>query len=200
MFEFDVTPAVPFRGGYELEATLAQIPGAQQVKGMFFSRHIERLGAEWARVEAQLVGPPRFGRYVPFIDYPLIDYSRVAHESAAIAHPGLPGQEAMRRTARDDQSEFAQSTLGAVMLSVVSNARSMLLKYPTAYERCVRGQTLSATELGANQIRFDFTGMHGICTYTVGQIEGMVLTYQDRCRVRGRHDAAVGKLTVEVEF
>ncbi|MBM4364523.1 MAG: DUF2378 family protein, partial [Deltaproteobacteria bacterium] len=134
-----------------------------------------------------------------FGDYPIRDYSRVSHEVAVRTHRGVGTHEALRRTARDDLGEFTASPLGRVMTALVVDARSLLLRYPDAYERCTVGQT-ATVEPNPRGVRLRYTGMHGACSYTVGQVEGMVLAYQPTCRILGSHDPTAATLELDVHL
>lgn len=197
---FDVTPQTPLAGGYDLAQVLRTMPDGQLVKGLFFGRHVARLGREWPRVQATLEAPPRLGRYLPFSDYPVRDYSRVVHEVSLVSYPGAARYESLRQTARDDQGEFSSSTLGAVMRAMVHDAHGMLMAYPNGYSRCVIGQSCRAESLPGRGVRLVYAGVFGIGAYTVGQVEGMVLAHQDHWHLSGEHDPKKGDMVLEVEL
>ena len=170
------TPAEPLHGDIDIAAEAAAVPPDYLAKGMFFSRLREKLGGEFGRVAGELSAPPKFGRYLAFNDYPQRDYLLLSGHAARKCYPGLSLCEAMRRLAREDFNVFAGSTVGKVMLSVVSDARRALLLVPSVYSKVAKGDwTLEAQELGPDTVRVDFNPLPGRWEYTLGQLEGVVL-------------------------
>lgn len=165
-------------GDLDAEAIARRIPKTNVVKGMFFARHVSELGAEFAKVTPQLDAPPRFGRYVPFSDYPQSDYMRVSTAVALKVYPRLGLREAMRRLGRDDFSVFGESTIGKVILAVVGDARAALLKTPGIYMKMAPGDwTVTGEELNETTVRIEFFPAYGAWEYQLGQLEGVVLKY-----------------------
>jgi uncharacterized protein (TIGR02265 family) len=173
-----IRPGVQLLGELDIEAELRDFPRSYFVKGMFFTRLVEQLGSDWDLLEGQLVNAPRGGRYVSFKDYPQVDYMRISVALARKLHARQSIREAMRRLARDDFEVFASSTFGKVVLAVVGDARSALLKTPYVYTKVTSGyQTIEAVELDADTVRIDFLPHYGAWEYTVGQLEGVVGHY-----------------------
>jgi uncharacterized protein (TIGR02265 family) len=177
MFETPLTPDKPFEGSADVEALVAAIPRTYMVKGMFCSRFIEILGADFAAVEPKLIAPPRAGRFVPFKDYPQADYTRLSIAAAHKRFPRLSMREAVRCIARDDLATFAASMIGKVVLGLAGDARTTLLRTPDAYSRVAPGAAVEAADLSERVVRVMFTGYRGMVEYTVGQFEGVVLNY-----------------------
>jgi hypothetical protein len=174
-------------GDYDLEASAQAIPSDRGlvVKGMFFHRHVEILGSEWERVLETLAAPPRGGRYLAFSDYHSGDYVRVSGRAARKRYPGVGSCEALRRLAREDFDVFATSTLGRVILSVISDARGALHKSPFVYEKLAPGDwRVVVTDLDERILRVEFTPFYGRWEYALGQIEGIVLHYRPTSVVR----------------
>jgi len=173
-----LTPSILLTGTVDSEVIAAQIPSAYQVKGMFFSRLVGQLGADFAAVEPLLQAPPRFGRYVPFSDYPQADYVRVSGATAQKLYPGTPLREALRRLGRDDFGVFASSTFGKVIMAAVGDARSALRKTPYIYEKMAPGGwTVVGEEVDASTVRIAFAPVYGSWEYMLGQLEGVVLNF-----------------------
>jgi uncharacterized protein (TIGR02265 family) len=172
------TVADPLTGTLDPEAVAKSIPPDYAVKGMFFARLAAQLGPAFAAVEPRLESPPRFGRYVPFSDYPQADYVRVSTATAQKLYPGIPLREGMRRLGRDDFSVFAASTFGKVILAAVGDARSALLKTPFIYQKMAPGAwTVTGEEIDAENVRIEFAPVYGTWEYQLGQLEGIVQNF-----------------------
>ncbi len=158
-----------------IEQRAIQIPSSYLVKGMFFSRLVDMLGDDWQRVQREVDKPPRLGRYIAFKDYPQADYLRVTGALAQKLYPRSAASEGLRRVARDDFALFASSTFGKVVLAVVGDAKSALLKMPTIYEKMAPGDwTVTASEIDERVVRLEFKPNYGTWHYQVGQIEGLI--------------------------
>ncbi len=171
-------------GDIDTSTALSVFPREHTLKGMFFSRFVKELGAEWPRIERRLIAPPRLGTYLPFADYPLVDHADIALVVARKRAPGLPHREALRRLARQDIGTFLDSTIGRVTAAVVSSPRAALLALPDAYKRVVTGPTLRASALADDRIRLSFVSAFGLWEYQIGQIEGIVRHYGGQPRTR----------------
>jgi uncharacterized protein (TIGR02265 family) len=115
---------------------------------------------------------------VAFADYPQSDYERVAAEVARKLHPAQGLREAVRRLARDDFDVFASSTFGRVLLAVVGDAPTALLKVPYVYSKVAPGEwQIRAEALDGATVRLDFVPNFGTWEYQVGQIEGIVVAF-----------------------
>jgi uncharacterized protein (TIGR02265 family) len=180
MFDTKLTPDSPFEGGLDLEAAIATIPITYLVKGMFCSRFTELLGADFQSVAPKLIAAPRAGRYVAFKDYPQADYTRLAAAAALKCFPRLGLREALRCVARDDLATFAASMIGKVVLGLAGDARTTLLRSPDAYSRVAPGAGVESMDLDARTVRVVFTGFRGMPEYTIGQFEGVVMSFGGR--------------------
>lgn len=184
---YDHTPQKSLEGAIDYDAVFARMPETHVLKGMFFSRLVKAAGDAWEPVKAELVAPPRFGRFVPFADYPLVDYVRITQAAAATRYPELSPREGARRLARDDLVEFGESTIGGVMLSLVRDPLGVLMKFPDAYRRVLDGSTVQAERVKDDVVRLEWREHYGISEYMFGQIEGAVMHYGATPRIRGDH-------------
>ncbi|HVU05590.1 MAG TPA: DUF2378 family protein [Polyangiaceae bacterium] len=176
--ERTVTLADSLVGTLDPEAVAAQLPKSYVVKGMFFARLLAQLGPGFSAIEPKLEQPPRLGRYVPFSDYPQSDYVRVSTATAQKVFPGVPLREALRRLGREDFSVFAGSTVGKVILAVVGDARTALLRTPTIYMKMAPGDwVVTGEEVNDRVVRLQFSPVYGTWEYQVGQLEGLVMNY-----------------------
>jgi uncharacterized protein (TIGR02265 family) len=177
---------MPLVGHVDAEQRFARFPSSYLMKGMFFSRMID-LGGEKAYrdVESRLVKRPQLGRYVPFADYPQVDFSRLAHHVAITKFPGLDVVEAMRRLARTDITTFAQSTAGSVMLALVGNDPvTALLKLPDMYRASLKGGTVSARLAAPRVVELDYRDFYGwLDCYPIGHVEGLATHCGRDCEI-----------------
>jgi uncharacterized protein (TIGR02265 family) len=167
----------PLRGTIDPEQRVAQAVKAVTVKGMFLAPHADAIGDRWPEVARKLLNPPRDGRYVPFNDYPLADYYRVVFAGAAQAFPALPLPEACRQASRHHMQAFAASTVGRVMLAMISDAHGALLALPNMFARGSSGIVVKAQAEGAG-VRVEMQNIGGVqdCS-AIGTLEGCVLYY-----------------------
>jgi uncharacterized protein (TIGR02265 family) len=176
-------------GEYDLEACARSIPDGRGlvVKGIFFHRHVDILGSEWDSVVQTLSAPPARGRYLVFGDYHSADYIRVSGHAARKRYPGVGSREALRRLAREDFDVFATSTLGRVVMSVISDPRAALHKSPFVYEKMSPGDwRVVVTDVDEHTLSMDFMPYYGRWEYALGQIEGVVLHYRPTSTIRVR--------------
>lgn len=173
-----LAPTQPLSGTLDVEALARGIPRTYVVKGMFFARLLSDVGSDFEKLVPRFDGPPRLGRYVPFSDYPQSDYLRLSAAAAQKVYPSLPLREAMRKMGRRDYSVFAESTMGKVMLTVVGDPKSALLKVPFIYAKMAPGDwTITGEALDATTVRIEFAPVYGTWEYMLGQMEGVVLNY-----------------------
>jgi uncharacterized protein (TIGR02265 family) len=165
-------------GSLDPEAVARAIPKSYIVKGMFFGRLLAQLGPGFDAIAPKLEAAPRLGRYVPFSDYPQSDYVRVSTATAQKVFPGVPLREAMRRLGREDFSVFSSSTVGKVILAVVGDARSALLRTPMIYMKMAPGDwVVTGEEISDKVVRIAFAPVYGTWEYQLGQLEGVVMNF-----------------------
>jgi uncharacterized protein (TIGR02265 family) len=176
--EMLLRPAQPLTGDFDAEQRAREIPPSFVLKGMFFARLVERAGPGWHTVQPRLDHAPRGGRYVAFKNYPQSDYERLTAFVAKKLHRQVGLREAIRRLGRDDFDVFASSTLGRVLLAVVGDARTALLKVPYVYSKVAPGDwCVRAEELEPATVRVEFLPNYGSWEYQVGQLEGIVIAF-----------------------
>lgn len=197
MFDTALRPETTLSGALDIEALISRTPRSYTVKGMFCTRFADMLGDTYQRIEPKLAAPPRGGRFVAFKDYPQADYTRIVAAAAAKRFPELGLCEAMRRIARDDIATFSSSMFGRIVLTVIGDARTSLLRVPDAYHRIAPGPTVRAEDLDAHVTRITFDGYCGSVEYVLGQLEGIVLSY-GRTPVVTVHKSGAGALHFDV--
>lgn len=171
---FEVHSDTMLRGRVDLEKVLA-VPEAFTVKGMFFRRAVKVLGGELQKHREALWVPT--DRYLTFRDYPQHDHALLSYHAAIAAHPGVSQREALRRYAKDDIHDFADSMLGKVTMSMVGDPVKALGHIPSVYNKVAPGpwEFTRLDEDGDFILRFG--QMTGDWSYQVGQFEGIVAFY-----------------------
>ncbi len=179
-----VTSQTSLAGDVDAEERFARFPPGFTLKGMFFSRMMDIGGRHAKAALDALSAPPRLGRYLPFSDYPQVDYSRLAHAVSVGLFPDAPVPEAMRRLARLDHATFASSTVGKVSLALASDAGRALLMLPKAFGAVMRGGEVRAAQVEREVFRIDFREFYGwVDCYPIGTVEGMVQRFDRRCAI-----------------
>lgn len=186
VWSFVADPEVRLLGTIDAESRLAQVPSDYTLKGMFFGSVVESLGQEaWQYLKLELSAPPRGGRYVPFVDYPQVDYCRIALAAAARLYPEQPMPEAARRLGRHDFSVFTQSRVGKVLLHLAGDLSAVLQSLPSTYSKVSRGGRITSSPLSDGGVRLEYVDYHGwVDCYTLGTIEGIVQHFGHRPSIR----------------
>lgn len=179
---FDTVHDVALDGDVDLEATLANIPASFTTKGMFFTRYVAALGAEWEALLPSLSEPARHGRYHAFESYPLRDYMRVFDRVARARFPGST-REAFRLLARGEVEVFSDSTLGKVTFSLLRDPAASLLRFPEIFRIMTRASECSARRQGERRVAVTYTRYHGAVEQALGLVEGLVQLYDEAPRV-----------------
>jgi uncharacterized protein (TIGR02265 family) len=179
---FVTSVGAPLHGDVDLEATIAGISDAFTTKGMFFTRYVAALGAEWEELLPALIAPAKHGRYHAFESYPMRDYLRVFDRVARARFPGST-REAFRLLARGEVEVFADSTLGKVTFSLLRDPGAALLRYPDVLKVVVSGPQLSAQRMGERRIAVTHPRYLGSIEQGIGLVEGLVQTFDEEPRV-----------------
>jgi len=169
---------VALQGDVDLEATIASIPVESTTRGMFFNRYVAALGAEWEALVPSLSAPEKHGRYHAFEGYSLRDYVRVFDRVARARFPGS-AREAFRLLARGEGEVFADSTLGKVTFSLLSEPGAAMLRYPDLHKMVVRGSELTAERRGDRRVAVTFPRYSGSIEHGLGLVEGLVQTFDE---------------------
>ena len=179
---FVTTADAALQGDVDIEATIATIPPEFTTKGMFFTRYVAALGAEWEELLPALSEPAKHGRYHAFESYSMRDYVRVFDRVARARFPGST-REAFRLLARGEVEVFADSTLGKVTFSLLSDPGAALLRYPDIFKVIVRGPEVAANRLGDRRVLVTHPHFYGSIEQGVGLVEGLVQTFDEEPRV-----------------
>lgn len=173
-------------GEVDPEERFVLFPSGFTMKGMFFSRMLD-LAPPGAldRTLPQLTARPSLGRYLPFSDYPQVDFSRLAHHVAVLREPRVDTVEAMRRLARVDVGTFAASRLGSVIFALLGDdVKDALLKLPDMYRISLRGGEVRARVLDRDVVELSYNDFYGwLDCYAVGHIEALVGHFGRTCEL-----------------
>lgn len=179
---FTTVPDVALQGDVDLEATLANIPADFSTKGMFFTRYVAALGAEWEELLPSLTGPAKHGRYHAFESYPLRDYVRVFDRVARARFPGST-REAFRLLARGEVEVFTESTLGKVTFALLREPGATLMRFPDLWRIVTRASDASARKVGPRNVIVTFARYHGSYEQALGVVEGLVQSFEETPRI-----------------
>jgi uncharacterized protein (TIGR02265 family) len=187
------------QGRIDFESILTRYPENDSVKGMFFARRVDMLGGI-APFVSELRSPPRLGRYVPFVDYPLRDYMFLLGKTVDRHYASVGSREGLRRLARDDLRIFGESVLGRVMLEVAGDAHAALMASPKAFAAVATGMKLEAESVSPTKVVLTFRHVFGAWEYNLGQLEGIVGHYgaKARCVIYPHSAATNDVLVIEV--
>ena len=187
-----ISSAMPLSFALDAEERFKRFPSSFTLKGMFFSRVIG-LGPRFAQaVTPRLLGPPRTGKYLPFGDYPQVDFSRISHAVATGLYANVPVPEAMRLLARQDFATFAASAVGRVSLALMSDVSTAIVRMPDSYAAVLKGGAVTARKLSSDEFEMTFRDFYGfVDCYPLGQIEGLARHYGVTCHIEADVESAV---------
>ena len=174
-----VLPDVQLDGEVDEAERIATVPGTWTTKGMYFTHFVGYLEErEVKAIWPKLIGPPRHGKYQPFLDYPFADVLRWLHAAARKAHPGRGLLEALRLFGRDTVRVFLESTIGKVVKGMGAGPRGALLKMPDMWKITDPQNTVFAWEAEPGAVRFDIEGFPGwIDSGLIGTLEQIVINH-----------------------
>jgi uncharacterized protein (TIGR02265 family) len=176
----------PLEDDEDWEAVLPLIGRGHRIRGMFISPIADVLdSASLKAVIATLDEPPRAGVFVPFLSYSRRDYLRIVLAAAALGPPALSRAERIRHIAFNDFATFSASLLGQAVRASVGTARAALLRTPQVYSTVAPADdgSVCGGSVG-DDVELVFTGYPIFWPYHLGQIEGMVATFGERCSTR----------------
>ena len=179
---YEVGETEALQGDVDLAATIARIPEHFSMRGMFFSRYVAALGAEWEELLPTLEEPAKHGKYHAFESYPMRDYLRLFGAVAKARFPGST-REAFRLLARGEVEVFAGSTLGKVTFSLLRDPGAALVRYPEIFNAVIRGPQLSSERMGPRRVVISNKLHLAAIEQTLGVLEGLVQAFEETPRV-----------------
>lgn len=184
---FSVRPDQSIDVEFDVERRLAALRRDHSVKGMFtvpvVDKLVKQIGpAGLDRVKRSLHAPPK-AAHVAFTSYPIADHQRLTIELVKKLHPDLPLSEGLRRFERSSAERFADSTLGKVLVAVLSDPRAALMKLPEINDMVSNTGRITATEEG-DGVRLCYRDYSGFLDCAVvGSLEGVVLFFRKSPRI-----------------
>jgi uncharacterized protein (TIGR02265 family) len=115
---------------------------------------------------------------LPFSDYALADYFRLARAVGRALHPTATVSEQLRRAAGADFELFTQSKVGRVMMAFASDPVSVLAKCGAMYRTVVAGPVVESERRGPDRAVVRFREYRGpVECYPAGTLEGVCRTF-----------------------
>ncbi|MEM6957057.1 MAG: DUF2378 family protein [Myxococcota bacterium] len=168
-------------GSFDVKAVVSAVPDVFKVRGMFFHRALKILGAELEALKPNLREPT--SQYVPFLNYPQADHAYLAFMAAFRESPDQGSWEAIRRYSRVDVTDFAESMLGRVMMSMVGDPIKALGLLPSVYDKVAPGPWGFTATAHERSITLRMEIVTGPWSYMLGQIEGVLAFYNATAEV-----------------
>jgi uncharacterized protein (TIGR02265 family) len=176
--------APPWDAPLDVNAELEAIPKAATMKGIL----ILPMLAEARR--AGVVLRSARNRYLPFVDYPLVEHARLLVESAQAFYPGLALRRGLRKLGRAAPRAFAQATVGRVLWAGVDNAESAIEMIAKSYAIASPSARVTIAERAPGRARIRLDGAHCFRdSHHVGLFEGVLLSVNTKCTVEIRMES-----------
>ncbi len=156
-----------------------------RIRGMFISPVVGLLDDNARAAVLRTLGePPRGGVFVPFLSYARRDYLRIVLAAARASVDDVALAERIRRIARNDFATFSASVFGKTIRAAVPTARAALLKTPQVY--AVVAPADDGVVVGGpvdGGVELVFRRYPILWPYHLGQLEGMVKSYNEACAI-----------------
>lgn len=172
-----VTHRDALTGDIDIEAMIRLVPPKHLIKGAFLAKYAAAAGPELDKLQTTLVAPPRGGRYLPFTDYPFVDYLRLSDVAARRKYKHASPREAHRLLARSVYQTFSETTLGKVVGTFATGPAPVMLKYEDVYNRMLVGARVTVRQRGDHHVEAEFINYYSTVEAIVGVFEGMVLAH-----------------------
>ena len=160
----------------DVEAEVRALAAGATIKGLFIQPMVE----EAARRHATLRGARE--RYLPFVDYPLVEHLRVMVEAAHAFSPSLTTRRGLRRLGRAAPLAVANTVVGKVLWSAVTDVASGLELAARIYAITAPSSRVVVLENKPGHARVRLEGTHCFLDSNhVGTWEGVM----HACHVKG---------------
>jgi len=176
-----ITPDVILEDTLPVEERFARTPRHYLIRGLFFEPFVRTLGHDEAlALQKDLIAPPEDGEYGTITEYPQVDHARYAVAAARKRWPTVSLREALRRVERSMAAQFAQSSMGKIFNSVLSDPHAVFRALPHIYPLIQTGGRFDCTlRAGTAHIELrDFAPW--IDCSTIGALEGLVVLFGKR--------------------
>ena len=163
-----------FTGEVDAAAFLAATPENATCKGLYFNTMLEMM----SRLPKEQVADITLERtrYLPFLDYPLLEHMRLSFVVVPRLYPGLPTREAFRRMGWRAFPDFAGTMLGRVVFGMFGDDLGRAFEAgPKGVSQSVRPGMATVTTIAERHVRMEYYDIYGILDpYYIGVVEGMV--------------------------
>jgi uncharacterized protein (TIGR02265 family) len=166
----------------DLDSIAARLVGSPTTKGMFFNRALRLVDDDDELLRAAGISETRF---VPFSDYPWMDFVRLCATIGDRLHPGRRAA-GIRQVGRTLYGEFADSLVGRVTFGLLrSNADRVIGAGPKAWNVSGIPGEVVGESIGDCHYRHHFVGYPAEIAETlgVGVIEGALAECGETARV-----------------
>jgi len=162
-------------GDVDVDELVGAMPADYRLKGMFFQDQVQAMGSEaFATLQPTLDAPPRFGRYLPFVDYPLRDFLRLLTPAADKRYPTLNRRQAFRKLGRAGFESFRLTTVGKVIVAALTDPLTAIRKMPNAYALVTSPTAVSISVLGPRSARVRLEPYYALPEYDLGVVESII--------------------------
>ena len=174
-----------FRGDVDVAAHIARVPENATCKGLFFRAMLvmrDGLPPERAR-QVKLERP----RYLPFLDYPLVEHMRLSDQLIPLLFPGIPTRSAYRQMGWRAFPDLAGTMLGRAVfghLGAGDVAKAFELG-PRGLKRSIDPGFAEVTVHSDRHVWLEYYDIYGMLDpYYIGVVEGTVRHYGEEPQVR----------------
>jgi|LNFM01.1.fsa_nt_gb uncharacterized protein (TIGR02265 family) len=164
----------------DLGTVLSALPKGASVKGLYFAALTRAVRAAGHPLPLPEISERR---YVPFLNYPYADYTRLLFESAPLVAPRTPVGEGLRRLGQAAYSAFLDTNAGRVVFGAFSDQFDLVMSVaPRGWEIGLTFGKVRSERIGPAHYRLHFEDMPAMLeTHQVGVVEGAMKL----CGVRG---------------
>jgi uncharacterized protein (TIGR02265 family) len=189
--EGDAFIAPDFLAPISLEQALHACPVKATTLGTFFQFiHTSLKKRPTDAVRAACEGQPTL-RWVPFKQYPLRDFMRLAYHAVDALYPEMPRGEGLRRIGWMSYPSFASTMAGRVVLFAFGQRMEDVFSAgPKSYRLGLPNAAVVSRRLGERHYRLEMREVHSFAeTYHCGVVEGVILAHGSKPDVRVRRYA-----------
>jgi uncharacterized protein (TIGR02265 family) len=154
----------------DVEMYLERCPADINVRGMYFNGIVRDILSKISTYTPST-------SYRAFHYYPLRDFMALVVEAASLLYPMAGAREGIRLVGRNAYRDFADSTIGKVILGAVKNDVSAILSLATkAYGVSMTQAKVGVVERGDHYAILSMSNVYNFLdTYQVGVFEGVFL-------------------------
>jgi uncharacterized protein (TIGR02265 family) len=171
----------------DAEAYLRAIPPGALIKGLFAAT------VNAAAKQRNLTLSRSADRYLPFLEYPLVDHNRLLLEAAKAFWPELPVRQGLRKIGRAAVTSLLETTFGKALLGGLTNPDTVTLALTSlarAFTTTLSKPTpvVEVIETGPQSA---ILKMHDVWTFIDSQQVGIIEGLCKLCGVRAHVGVAI---------